>query len=85
MFSENILHLFVGSDQVTKACDAFLEAKTLLKVDNCEEALIRLRREFNHVKFVFLEIEDLKEKIIRLTTPLQAPDNLNESSGSSSI
>ncbi|KAI3915131.1 hypothetical protein MKW92_029149 [Papaver armeniacum] len=50
---------------------------------SCEEALIRLRREFNHVKFVFLEIVD--KKIIRLTTPLQAPDNVTESSGSSSI
>ncbi|KAI3851162.1 hypothetical protein MKX03_021520, partial [Papaver bracteatum] len=78
--------LCVGSDQVTQACNAFLEAKTLLKVDKCEEALLLLRREFNHVKFVFLEIVELKEKIIRLTTPIQqlAPDNVTEGTGSSS-
>ncbi|KAI3853824.1 hypothetical protein MKX03_022499 [Papaver bracteatum] len=74
--------LCVGSDQVTQACNAFLEAKTLLKVDKCEDALLLLICEFNHVKFVFLEIVE----IILLTTPIQqqAPDNVTEGTGPSS-
>ncbi|KAI3932965.1 hypothetical protein MKW98_029198 [Papaver atlanticum] len=71
--------LCVGSDQVTQACNQFLKAKKELQI-----ALLQLRREFNHVKFVFLEIVELKEKIIRLTTPLQALDNVTENTGSSS-
>ncbi|RZC86234.1 hypothetical protein C5167_007420 [Papaver somniferum] len=90
MADENILEEneepVLGPTKYSQACNKFLKAKKQLKVAKCEEALLQLRREYIHVKFVFLEIVELKEKIIRFTTPLQlqAQDNVTESSGSSS-
>ncbi|KAI3877799.1 hypothetical protein MKW92_013414 [Papaver armeniacum] len=69
----------VGSNKVTQACNEYQKAKKQRKAAKCERILLRLRNEFDHVKFEFLDIIELERKIIR-----QASATPAESTGSSS-
>ncbi|KAI3833210.1 hypothetical protein MKW92_023672 [Papaver armeniacum] len=69
----------VGSNKVNQACNEYQKAKKQRKAAKCERILLRLRNEFDHVKFEFLDIIELERKIIR-----QASATPAESTGSSS-